>query len=197
MKNEDIKNEIKETKDKETEQNYIPTLTPNLEIPTIAKDINIPATTEHRRSSALSLFTATKKNKEKNNHEPSLEVDLPKNSFSDADFIVFWKKYIEILEKQGQKMLSSILSSTQPTLENTTIKITYPNAMMMEEVKKNQILILSYLREKLQNFEVSFELNFNDDIEKNYAYTAQEKFEKMMEINPLIGEFRIRFELDI
>lgn len=99
--------------------------------------------------------------------------------------------------KQGQKMLSAILTSSEPNLKDTTIKITYPNAMMMEEVKKNQIPILNYLREKLQNYDINFDLDFNEDIEKSFVYTAQEKFEKMLEINPILGEFRRTFELDI
>jgi len=144
----------------------------------------------------LSLNALNKKS-ELEIDKPSIEIDLPKNSFSQADFIVYWKKYIDILSKQGQKMLTSILNSTEPVLDNTLIKITYPNAMMMEEVRKNQSSILHYLREKLQNYDITFQLNYNESEEKNFVYRPQEKFEKFMEINPLIGEFRSKFDLDI
>lgn len=124
-------------------------------------------------------------------------MDLPEKPFSEADFIVYWKKYIEILTKQGEKMLSAILNSTEPVLKETCITLTYPNAMMMEEVRKNQTPILNYLRDKLQNYSIRFDLHFNEQDEKSFVYTPQEKFEKLMEINPILGEFRQRFNLDI
>jgi DNA polymerase-3 subunit gamma/tau len=131
--------------------------------------------------------------------QPSIQVDLPKNAYSEADFYVYWKKYIEILTIQGEKMLTAILNSTEPqvNLETNQIKLIYPNAMMMEEVKKNQSPIINYLRDQLQNFDLSFDLHYNEENEKTFVYTPQEKYSKLMEINPLLAEFRKLFDLDI
>jgi DNA polymerase-3 subunit gamma/tau len=96
-------------------------------------------------------------------------------------------------------MLTAILNSTEPqvNLETNQIKLIYPNAMMMEEVKKNQSPIINYLRDQLQNFDLSFDLHFNEENEKTFVYTPQEKYSKLMEINPLLAEFRKLFDLDI
>ena len=150
-----------------------------------------------RRSSALSLNAALKKEDISEEKQTVSSEALPKNPFSEFDFQVYWKKYIEILEKQGEKMLASILNSTEPIIKETQVSLTYPNAMMMEEVRKNQFPILNYLREKLQNYEINFVLQYNEDEEKSFVYTPQEKFEKLLEINPLLGEFRKKFDLDI
>lgn len=123
--------------------------------------------------------------------------NLPENSFTEADFWVHWKKYIEILDKQGEKMLSSILNAAQPKLVNTTVRLTFPNAMMLEEVRKNQSGILNYLRKNLHNHLIAFDYILNEAAEKTFIYTPQEKYQKLHEINPLIAELRKIFELDI
>jgi len=144
----------------------------------------------------LSLNAVNKKNEVAQN-TPSIEVDLPKKPFSQADFIGYWREYIDILTKQGEKMLAAILNSKEPILEDTLIKLTYPNAMMMEEVRKNQSPILNYLREKLHNYSIVFQMSYDDSEEKNFLYRPEEKYEKFVEFNPLINEFRKKFDLDI
>lgn len=155
--------------------------------------------TGKRRSSALSLNSLQKKaEEEKKNDESSVDISkLPVEPFTQADFYVFWKKYIDILNKQGDKMLASILLSSEPILKERLVHLTYPNAMMLEEVKKNQGHVLNYLRNKLKNHKLLFKLILNEEIEKKYAYTPEEKYNKLREINPLVDELRKTFHLDL
>jgi len=170
-----------------------------LEIPKPISNLPTPTDvlTEKRRTSALSLNTAIKKTEPNSDFKPSIQVDLPVNPFSHADFYVYWKKYIEILIKQGEKMLSSILNSTEPIVNDHIITLNFHNTMMMEEVRKNQTPILNYLRDKLQNFDLKFDLQTKETEEKSFIYTPQEKFENLLKTNPMIGEFRKLFDLDI
>jgi DNA polymerase-3 subunit gamma/tau len=151
-----------------------------------------------RRSSALSFKNLHKKTSEKSNKEKQIDTSkLPKEEFSFADFFVYWKKYIDILNKQGDKMLVSILNSSEPVLKDVVVELTYPNKMMLEEVKKHQTYILNYLRDKLQNYDLSLQLILNESDEKKYAYTPQEKYARLREINPLIDELRKKLHLDL
>jgi len=168
-----------------------------------AKNIEIPApkltNSGDRRSSALSLNSLHKK-AANNKKDSTSEVDiakLPVEAFTQADLYVFWKKYIAILDKQGDKMLSSILLSSEPVLQETVLHLTYPNAMMLEEVKKSQAHILNYLRSKLKNYQISFNLILNEEDEKKYVYTPEEKYNKLREINPIVDDFRKAFHLDL
>ncbi len=146
----------------------------------------------------MSINNLHKKNKETQKDKKTVDTNkLPKDPFSSADFMVYWNKYIDILNKQGDKMLASILKSSEPVLKKFEVYLTYPNAMMVEEVKKNQTYILNYLREKLNNYELSFHYILNEEAEKKYAYTPQEKYIKLQEINPLIAELRKKLHLDI
>lgn len=152
-----------------------------------------------RRASALSLNSIHKKS-EATKKEQDSKVDtsnLPKEPFTHADFYVHWKKYISILSKQGNKILPSILSASEPVLKDTVITLTYPNAMMVSEVKKQQTHVLNYLRDKLRNYQISFNLVLDEKEEKSYAYTPEEKYNKLRELNPLIDELRKKLYLDL
>lgn len=121
----------------------------------------------------------------------------PKKEFSKADFFVFWQKYIDILDKQGDRMLASILNSSKPILKNTEASVTYPNDLMLKEVQKNQKHILNYLRNKLENHQISLKLILNEADEKKYVYTPEEKYSKLRETNPLLDELRKTLYLDL
>ena len=110
---------------------------------------------------------------------------------------MYWKKYIEILNKQGEKMLASILNTSEPILKDTVVDLTYPNSMMLEEVKRNQIHVLNYLRAKLKNYQLKFNLILDEKQEKRFAYTPEEKYQKLREMNPMIEEMRKLLFLDI
>jgi len=152
---------------------------------------------KRRSSSALSL-NSLKREKEQTIKKKKVDFsNMPKEVFTKADFEVHWNKYIDILNRQGEKMLASILKTAKPILQETTIQLTYPNAMMVEELNKKKSAVLNYLREKLQNYQISFDLITDEKEEKNYAYTPQEKYVKLREINPLIEDMRKVLLLDI
>jgi len=94
-------------------------------------------------------------------------------------------------------MLASILNSSEPVLKETTVSLTYPNSMMLEEVKRNQTHVLNYLRGKLKNYQLGFNLILDETQEKKFAYTPEEKYQKLREMNPMIEEMRKMLFLDI
>ena len=154
--------------------------------------------TRKRRSSALSLNSIHKKAKEaKEVKEQETAIDYPKEPFTQSQFYVEWKKYISILNKQGNKMLGSILNSSEPNLKETTVHLTYPNSMMLEEVRKNKLLVLNYLRKKLKNYQIDFNLILDEKQEKEFVYTPEEKYKKLRKTNPLLEELRKTLSLDI
>lgn len=123
--------------------------------------------------------------------------NLSVTPFTQAEFTVFWKKYIEILNKQGEKMLAAIISATHFEIIENQIKLTFPNTMMLEEVRKNQVGILNYMKKNLNNYSISFDYILNEAEEKNFIYTPQEKYQKLVEINPIMVELKKVFDLDV
>jgi DNA polymerase III subunit gamma/tau len=123
--------------------------------------------------------------------------DLPKETFTEAQMQTVWNKYVKKIENQGKYNLSSILSIDTPKLSETTIKLEFPNETNKVEVERQQHDLLGFLRQKLQNFDINLSITINDELEKKYAYTDMEKFEKLKEKNPNIDLLRKTFDLDI
>ena len=131
------------------------------------------------------------------NENKSEEIDKPKKLFSENDFLLVWKEYCQKIEKDGKFNLVSHLSMSMPILKNTTIHLEYPNHTIKIEVERVQYDILSYMKEKLQNYDIDLEIVVNETAEKKYAYTPLEKYEKLIEKNPLIDTLRIELGLEL
>jgi hypothetical protein len=56
---------------------------------------------------------------------------------------------------------------------------------------------LGYLRGKLHNHDITIEVVVNETVENKYAFTPQEKFERLQQINPHLDVLRKTFDLDI
>lgn len=151
------------------------------------------------RVSGLSLASVRKKQehlKSKKDAEVKHEI-LPTDPFKEEDLITYWKKYIAKLHDKGEKILASILEVDEPKVKDTIIHLEFPNSTMKVELERAQYPLLEYLRKKLNNYDIVIEINVNEHIQKKYAFTAREKFEKLKELNPSIDFLRKEFDLDI
>jgi DNA polymerase-3 subunit gamma/tau len=155
-----------------------------------------------RRNSALSL-SSLKRNKEeeasfKKKQEQSKQMkDLPKDPFTEVTFLEVWNSYVDDLHLKGEKILASILKADTPQLKGYMIHVAYPNEMMKVELLKVRPRVLRYIREKLNNYDVDFEITVNEDNTKRFAYTPQEKYELLREKNEALALLRKKFNLDL
>jgi len=154
---------------------------------------------DKKRVSGLSLSSIkTKKEFEIRQLDVVIDEDnLPKEDFTEEALVKTWNGYIETLEKQGKFNLASILSIDVPKLNETTIHLTYPNETNKVEIERHQYKLLSFLRKKLNNFSIGLSIDVNEELEKKYAYTPREKYEKLNEKNKDLDTLRITFDLDI
>ncbi|OSY89511.1 DNA polymerase III subunit gamma/tau [Tenacibaculum holothuriorum] len=151
-----------------------------------------------RRSSSLTLKSVHEKQVEK-------EVDLeenydnhPRTPFNQEQLDNIWKKYYFKLYDGGERSVASILTAGQPKLSNNfEILFTLPSKLMASQLQKAQPKLLRYLREHLNNYGISIKVSINEKIEKKFAYTNHEKFEKLKEKNPLLQKLKNTFGLDL
>jgi DNA polymerase-3 subunit gamma/tau len=122
---------------------------------------------------------------------------LPKNDFTEEQLIKTWNAYVNDIESKGKFNLASILSIDTPKLKGTTIHLTYPNQTNKVEVERHQFKLLSYLRKSLQNFDIDLNIDVNEELEKQYAYSPREKYEKLNKKNSNLETLRKTFDLDI
>lgn len=169
---------------------------PQLQKPVIEKPV---LKTEKRRSSALSLNSIHKKRGQKKPLTETVENydDLPKDPFTESQFINLWEAYIENLNKKGEKIIASIMNVDTPKIKNATILLTFPNSMMKAELLKIRPKLLKHFREKLNNYSIDFDISVNEENEKKFAYTPQEKYSKLLEKNKALATLKKTFKLDL
>ncbi|MFV8225665.1 DNA polymerase III subunit gamma/tau [Christiangramia aquimixticola] len=119
------------------------------------------------------------------------------DSFTEEDLVTAWKNYTEKLKHKGEKILASILESQVPTLKNKVIHLTFPNETMRLDLEKEENRLMAFLKAELRNTYITLEVHVNEAISKKYAFTPQEKYEKLKEANPLLDKLRATFDLDV
>ena len=153
-----------------------------------------------RESSGLSLKSIQKK-KEHQIKQMDVQIkkeDLPSDSFNEEQMLAFWNTYVEMLENKGKYNLAAILKIDTPKLaKNYTIKLEFPNSTNKIEVERQQFDILQFLRKSLNNYEISLDISVNETLEKKYAYTAEDKYKKLIEKNPVLETLKQTFNLDL
>ena len=125
------------------------------------------------------------------------EDDLPKEPVSQEALTEAWRSYTASIDKRGEKILASILQMDKPKLKDTAIHLTYSNNTNKIELERAQFPLLAHLRKTLKNYDLHLEITVNEEIAKKYAFTPQEKYEKLKEKNPNIELLKKTFGLDI
>lgn len=124
-------------------------------------------------------------------------IQYPTEPFTETDMLLQWNKFAVKLEEKGQMIMHSLMTINNPKLEGTKIKHELPNEgtkLEFEEAKKE---ILGYLRGMLHNHDIEIELIVNEKMENKRAFTPQDKFNRMNEINPNLELLRKTFDLDV
>jgi DNA polymerase-3 subunit gamma/tau len=154
---------------------------------------------DNKRTSGLSLSSIKAKQEHLIRQMDVIidEENLPKNDFTEEQLIKTWNAYVNDIESKGKFNLASILSIDTPKLKGTTIHLTYPNQTNKVEVERHQFKLLSYLRKSLQNFDIDLNIDVNEELEKQYAYSPREKYEKLNKKNSNLETLRKTFDLDI
>lgn len=124
--------------------------------------------------------------------------ELPKDAFTEERMVEVWNAYVDKIDRKGEKIMASSLSTDVPKLKDaTTISIELPNDTMKIEIERAQYPLLEFIRRELNNYDVSLEIDVNEQTVKKYAFTTRDKYEKLKEINPLVERLRKDFDLEI
>ena len=151
-----------------------------------------------RRTSSLSLKSIHQKKEVKKSAVEENFDNHPKDPFTEKKLQDLWIAYVTFLQEKGERSMASIVAADIPKLEaNFKVSFTVPNKLMEEQFKKGRPKLLNFLRDRLNNYGISILVKLNETVEKKFAYTPLEKFNKMKEMNPLLEKLRQTFELDI
>ena len=151
-----------------------------------------------KRTSSLSLKSIHQKKEEKKTVIEENFDNHPKDLFTEEELQLFWQEYVSLLREKGENSMASIVATDIPKLEdNFKVSFTVPNKLMEDQFRKGRPKLLIFLREKANNYGITIHVKLNESVEKKFAYTPLEKFNKMKEKNPLLEKLRQTFELDM
>jgi DNA polymerase III subunit gamma/tau len=181
-----------------TSKSQVAVITDNLvEEATITKPI---IKTFSKRVSGLSISSLkAKKEHQRNKKDESIdESKLPRETFTEEAMQMHWEDFVKKIDANGRKILASNLATDTPKLlDETTIWIELPNGTMKKEVEREQFDLMEYLRTRLNNHFISLKITVNEEVAKKFAFTPEEKYQKLREKNPAIDILRKTFDLDL
>ncbi|WP_423740337.1 DNA polymerase III subunit gamma/tau [Flavobacterium columnare] len=123
--------------------------------------------------------------------------ELPVEPFTETEMLEQWLKYAQKLGNKGYKILEALMLINDPVLEGTTIIHELPNESSKIDFEGEKHDLLGYLRGKLHNHTINLEVKLNETIESKKAFTAEEKYQLMRDINPALDTLRKLFDLDV
>ena len=151
-----------------------------------------------RRSNSLSLKSI---HQQKDIKKTTTEInydDYPRKPFTESELQTAWKDFQKFLIIKGEKSIASILATDIPTLqENFYIQFILPNKLMEDQLKQVKPKLIKFIRESLNNYGISLNIIVNETIQKKFAYTPQEKYNKLLEKNAFLKDLKDTFQLDL
>ena len=124
-------------------------------------------------------------------------VHLPTETFTETEMLLQWNKYAQRLGDKGYKIMESLLLIGDPKLENTTITHELPNEGSKIDFETELYGLLGHLKGHLHNHDITIKILVNESVEKKFAFTALDKYNRLNELNPNMELLKKTFDLDI
>ncbi len=116
--------------------------------------------------------------------------------FSQEDLLRCWDTYINSPMIEKKVYLKNTMINCKPELqENFFFDVPVFNPGQQEELTNNCIDLLDYLRTQLRNTRIQMRVRVMQTNEKQLAYTAEEKQEHLLKVNPLFAKLKEEFNL--
>lgn len=122
---------------------------------------------------------------------------LPSEAFTETQMLEFWFKYAQRLSDKGLMIMSSLLQISDPKLEGTRIVYELPNEGSKIDFDRAKPELLGYLRGHLHNHDITIDVIVNEEVKVKNAFTPQDKYNRLNEINPNLEVLKRMFDLEI
>ncbi len=129
---------------------------------------------------------------------PAMNGNLPYQEFTSDALHAAWEKYANDLKGRGKSNLGIALLSKRPVItDKATIEFSINNKALEEAIHEDKMNFLGFLRKELNNYALQLNLQLTVNEEKTNLYTATDRYNRLVEKNPIIKKFRQTFDLDI
>ena len=124
------------------------------------------------------------------------ETKKPTDDFDFQTLNLFWKQYAANLGSRGMKIAESLLLMNEPTLDGNIMFYEVPNQGARLDFELEKTLLLRFLHSNLNNYEIDIQVVVNEKMEQKVAFTPQDKYERLLRINPKLELLKRTFDLD-
>ncbi len=124
-------------------------------------------------------------------------VHLPTEAFSEVEMLLQWNKYAQRLGDKGYKIMESLLLINDPKLNGSAITFELPNEGSKLDFESEMHGLLGHLRGHLHNHDISITVVVNESIEIRRNFTDQDRYNRLVELNPNLELLRTTFGLDL
>lgn len=118
--------------------------------------------------------------------------------FDEAKVVAALEKYIT--EHTPEQTVSIALKTHRPVIEGEKIVLLVDNQIQLEKVEAIRMHLQNMLMKNLKNGYVTFEFKLfdsNTTQEEKKLFTASEKFEHFMKLNPVVADLKNIFGLEL
>ncbi len=144
----------------------------------------------------FSIRDSGKPKEELENEDQGVE-NKAASPFTKEELISFWSEFASKL-KLDFPHIYTIMTSRDPELkENWQIDLEIDNRVLEEELFQKKGELLDFLKNKLDNYQITLVTRIQENHKELKPYTDKEKFEKMAEKNPALNKLKDKLDLDI
>ena len=149
--------------------------------------------------SAFSLASIRKKKEMEESSKSYVKPSsvLPTEEFTETEMLLQWNKYAQRLGEKGFKIMESLLLINDPTLNGTVITLELPNEGSKLDFEGQLNGLLGHLKGHLHNHDITIEIVVNEAVETKRSFNDQDRYNRLLEINPNIELLRTTFGLDL
>ncbi len=128
--------------------------------------------------------------------EPTQAYAVAANAFTQESFNETWDQFVQQCE--NEPTLYSCLTTRKPILhENKEVELVLDNRIQFDFINEKKLQLVEYLRQTLKNDAINVKFSINERTTETKVYTAQDKFNKMVQTNPALQQFKSELNLDL
>lgn len=177
-------------------------ITPDLKLETIETEkeaIPTKSNPNSSRKSAFSLRSSSIKNHkvQVESTDEEMRADKVLTSFNQSDLNMVWPKITEMMI--NSQVIYALLKQINPILEKDfKIRVSVGSRVQSKYFEEARDEIISLLRTELKNDAISVIVKVEESgSNAKIVYTAEERYQFLLEKNPQLDDFRKEFQLDI
>lgn len=126
------------------------------------------------------------------------EDGKPRKAVSEEALRSAWETYLGLDGVQEQRrVVASLSGKPLHLIEPDQVEITLDNSIQADTFEEIKSDLIPYLREQLQHFALRFKVKITERTQVLEPYTAQEKYQYLLNQNPALAEMRRRLDLDL